>query len=127
MPSVISCFCARRSCNVCVKEMRFLPSRLCKMEQLVTLMQKFWEDKIISRRCRFPWTPNLAPVYLWLWGYLKYRVYRSGLFNLSELKDTIRREVSYVHPDLLHSAVAGFVTRVLCVIPCGGDVEHVLL
>ncbi|GFV24311.1 hypothetical protein TNCV_423011 [Trichonephila clavipes] len=30
---------------------------------------------------------------------------------LSELKDAIRREVSSIHPDVLHSTVAGFVTR----------------
>ncbi|GBO20463.1 hypothetical protein AVEN_217298-1 [Araneus ventricosus] len=68
------------------------------------LIQKVLEDKIISRRCSFPWpplSPNLAPADFWLWGYLKPRMYRFSLSSLSELKDTIRREVSYVHPDLL--------------------------
>ncbi|GFW30038.1 hypothetical protein TNCV_1593561 [Trichonephila clavipes] len=50
----------------------------------------------------------------------------SGLSSLSELKDAIRREVSSIHPDVLHSAVAGFVTRLECLLPCGGGhVEHI--
>lgn len=48
-----------------------------------------------------------------------------GLSNLSEMKDTICRNVSCVHTVLLISAVAGFVTGQQCVIPCAGDhVEH---
>ncbi|GFV25714.1 uncharacterized protein TNCV_3112101 [Trichonephila clavipes] len=61
-------------------------------------------------------------------GYLKSRVYLSGPSSLSELKDAIRREVSSIHPDMLHSAVAGFVTRLECLLPCGGGhVEHILV
>ncbi|GFX35719.1 hypothetical protein TNCV_745121 [Trichonephila clavipes] len=32
------------------------------------------------------------------------------------------------HPDMLHSAVAGFVIRLECLLPCGGGhVEHILV
>ncbi|GFY02826.1 DUF4817 domain-containing protein [Trichonephila clavipes] len=95
------------------------------------LIQTFGEDRIISRGCRYPWPPrfpNLTPADFWLWGYLKSRVYLSGPSSLSELKDAIRREVSSIHPDMLHSAVAGFVTRLECLLPCGGGhVEHILV
>ncbi|GFW05394.1 uncharacterized protein TNCV_3359131 [Trichonephila clavipes] len=95
------------------------------------LIQTFGEDKIVSRRCRYPWpprSPDLTPADFWLWGYLKSRVYLSGPSSLSELKDVIRREVSSIHPDMLHSAVAGFVTRLECLLPCGGGhVEHILV
>ncbi|GFX18162.1 DUF4817 domain-containing protein [Trichonephila clavipes] len=86
------------------------------------LIQTFGEDKS-SRRCRYtwpPWSPDLTPADFWLWGYLKSRVYLSGPSSLSELKDAIRREVSSIHPDVLHSTVAGFVTRLECLLPCGG-------
>ncbi|GFV96496.1 uncharacterized protein TNCV_1999481 [Trichonephila clavipes] len=54
--------------------------------------------------------------------------YLSGPSSLPELKDVIRREVSSIHPDMLHSAVAGFVTRLECLLPCGGGhVEHILV
>ncbi|GFX99259.1 uncharacterized protein TNCV_2494401 [Trichonephila clavipes] len=68
-----------------------------------------------------PRSPDLTPADFWLCGYLKSRVYLSGPSSLSELKDAIRREVSSIHPDMLHSAVAGFVTRLECLLPCGGD------
>ncbi|GFX28950.1 uncharacterized protein TNCV_3029931 [Trichonephila clavipes] len=91
----------------------------------------FGEDRIVSRRCRYPWPPrslDLTPADFWLWGYLKSRVYLSGPSSLSELKDAIRREVSSIHPDMLHSAVAGFATRLKCLLPCGGGhVEHILV
>ncbi|GFU86934.1 uncharacterized protein TNCV_3442041 [Trichonephila clavipes] len=95
------------------------------------LIQTFGEDRIVSRRCRYPWSPrspDLTPADFLLWGYLKSRVYLSCPSSLSELKDAIRREVSSIHPDKLHSAVAGFVTRLECLLPCGGGhMEHILV
>ncbi|GFY27738.1 uncharacterized protein TNCV_242041 [Trichonephila clavipes] len=44
------------------------------------LIQTFGEDRIVSRRCRYPWSPrspDLTPEHFWLWGYLKSRVYLS--------------------------------------------------
>ncbi|GFU55404.1 uncharacterized protein TNCV_2549931 [Trichonephila clavipes] len=91
------------------------------------LIQTFGEDRIISRRCRYPWpprSPDLAPTDFWLWGYLKSRVYLSGPSSLSER----RREVSSIHPDMLHSAVARLATRLEYLLPCGGGhVEHILV
>ena len=93
-------------------------------------MQTFGEERIISKRCKFSWpsrSPDLAPVDFWLWGYLKSLLYRFRPSNLLELKDTIPRELSYIEPDILHSVVAGFVTRLQCVILCvSGHVEHTL-
>ncbi|GFT79908.1 uncharacterized protein TNCV_4598171 [Trichonephila clavipes] len=95
------------------------------------LIQTFGEDRIVSRRCRYSWpprSPDLTPTDFWLWGYLKSRVYLSGPSSLPELKDVIRRKVSSIHSDMLHSAVAGFVTRLECLLPCGGGhVEHILV
>ncbi|GFU88140.1 uncharacterized protein TNCV_5074871 [Trichonephila clavipes] len=91
----------------------------------------FGEDRIVSRHCGVPMASSvsdLTPVDFWLWGYLKSRVYLSSPSSLSELKDAIRREVTSIHPDMLHSAVAGFVTRLECLLPCGGGhVEHILV
>ncbi|GFX91229.1 DUF4817 domain-containing protein [Trichonephila clavipes] len=71
------------------------------------LIQTFGEDRIVSRRCRYPWpprSPDLTPADFWLWGYLKSSVYLSGPSSLPELKDAIRREVSSIHPivSLIH-------------------------
>ncbi|GFW84750.1 DUF4817 domain-containing protein [Trichonephila clavipes] len=94
------------------------------------LIQTFGEDRIVSRHCRYPWpprSPDLTPTDFWLWGYLKSSVYLSGPSSLPELKDAIRRKVSSIHPDMLHSAVAGFVTRLECLLSCAGHVEHILV
>ncbi|GFX81205.1 uncharacterized protein TNCV_1911971 [Trichonephila clavipes] len=95
------------------------------------LIQTFGEVRIVSRLYRYPWlprSPDLTPADFWLWGYLKSRVYLSGPSSLPELKDAIRREVSSIHPDMLHSAFAGFVTRLECLLPCGGGhVKHILV
>ncbi|GFU95404.1 uncharacterized protein TNCV_3790871 [Trichonephila clavipes] len=75
-----------------------------------------------------PRSPDLTPADFWLCGYLKSRVYLSSPSSLLELKDAIRRKVSPIHPDMLHSAIAGFVTRLECFLPSsGGHVEHILL
>ncbi|GFT40397.1 uncharacterized protein NPIL_696081 [Nephila pilipes] len=87
------------------------------------LIQTFEEEIIIRKRCKFPWPPRspvLTPADFWLWGYLKSLVYRFRTSSLSELEDAIRRELSCVQPDTLHSAVARFVTRLQCLIPCDG-------
>ncbi|GFY05616.1 uncharacterized protein TNCV_4402831 [Trichonephila clavipes] len=95
------------------------------------LIQTFGDNRIVSRRCSYPWPPRspyLTATDFWLWGYFKSREYLSGPSSLSELKDAIRRELSSIHPDMLHSAVAGFVTRLECLLPCGGGhVEHILV
>ncbi|GFT32392.1 uncharacterized protein TNCV_4484181 [Trichonephila clavipes] len=71
---------------------------------------------------------DLTPADFWLWGYSKSHVYLSGPSSLLELKGAIRREVSSIHPDMLHSAVTGFVTRLEYLLPCGGGhVEHILV
>ncbi|GFT70733.1 uncharacterized protein NPIL_129001 [Nephila pilipes] len=111
-------------------------SILLRTSHTTNPVQEFWiqtfgEEGIISKCCKFPWpprTPDMTPADFWLRGYLKSRVYLSRPFNLSELNDAIRRELSCIQPDILHSAVAGFVTRLRCVISCGGGyVEHILL
>ncbi|GFT36179.1 uncharacterized protein TNCV_4778161 [Trichonephila clavipes] len=95
------------------------------------LIQTFGKDRIVSRRCRYPWTPRSLDLTLadfWLWGYLKSRVYLSGPSSLSELKDAIRGEVSSIYPSMLNSSIAGFVTRLECLLPCcGGHMEHILV
>ncbi|GFV49145.1 DUF4817 domain-containing protein [Trichonephila clavipes] len=94
----------------------------------VTFMQDGATSLIANPVPMAPRSPDLTLADFWLWGYLKSRVYLSGPSSVSELKDAIRREVSSIHLDMLHSAVAGFVTRLECLLPCGGGhVEHILV
>ncbi|GFT60733.1 uncharacterized protein NPIL_52261 [Nephila pilipes] len=88
-------------------------------------------EAFASKRYKFPWSPrppDLTPTDFWLRGYLKSLMYPSRLSNLSELKDASHRKLSCIQPGILHSAVAGFVKRLQCIISCGGgQMEHVLL
>ena len=58
------------------------------------------------------WSPYSSPVDLWLWSYFP--------STPMELKDSIQQIASDIHPDILHSAVTGVVTRLTCSIQCGG-------
>ncbi|GFT81539.1 uncharacterized protein TNCV_3673861 [Trichonephila clavipes] len=116
-PAVL--FEAARLSNHHLSAIFFVDSSSCKT---------FGEEKIVKALQWPPRSPDLTPADFWLWGYLKSRVYLSGPSSLPELKDAIRRVVSSIHPDMLHSAVAGFVTRLECLLPCGGGhVEHILV
>ncbi|GFV73300.1 hypothetical protein TNCV_3309281 [Trichonephila clavipes] len=94
-------------------------------------MQTFGEDRIVSSTAGTHGSSvsRFNTGRLLVGGYLKSRVYLSGpLSPVGTQKDAIRREVSSIHPDMLHSAVAGFVTRLEYLLPCdGGHVEHILV
>lgn len=53
-------------------------------------------------------------------GYLQSRVHRSGPFQSVTNERLDPQIVSWIHPDLLHSTIAAFVTRFQRVIPCDG-------
>lgn len=98
------------------------------------LLRTFGKDRkvtVISGGCKIEWpprSPDLTPVDFWVWGYLKSLVYRSNPSTLAELKESICREVSAIHSDMLHSAVTGVVGCLNCIVECnGGHVEQLLL
>lgn len=77
-----------------MKDMPFLPSFYCKMENtnhIATRVKQFlvqmFGTKIINRDCRLPGlrSPDLTPSDFWLWGQLKTRVYRSISSNLPKM------------------------------------------
>ncbi|GFV64315.1 hypothetical protein TNCV_2502331 [Trichonephila clavipes] len=80
-------------------------------------IQTFGEDRIV-RGTAYPWPlPSFNTDWLC--------VYLSGPSSL--LKDAIHR-LSSIHPDMLHSAVAGFVTRLECLLPLWWwSWEHILV
>lgn len=82
----------------------------------------------------FPWplkSPDLISADFWLHGYSKLFDLDTVNSNLPELKDMIQRElscVSYIHLDLSHSTLAGFMNRRKRVIPGGGgNTDHIQL
>ncbi|GBL80516.1 hypothetical protein AVEN_225217-1 [Araneus ventricosus] len=68
------------------------------------LIQTFREDKIIRRRCRFPWptlSPDLTLADFWLWGYLKSLVYQSdpSIQSVRTVRFNLSRGVMYIRVD----------------------------
>ncbi|GFV34312.1 uncharacterized protein TNCV_4023271 [Trichonephila clavipes] len=60
------------------------------------LLDQHFGDHIISRYYPFPWparSPDLTTMDFWFWGYLKSTVYLCNPQTLSDLKDSIRREI----------------------------------
>lgn len=72
------------------------------------LDQKF-QRKWIGRYSQYPWparSPDLTPLDFFLWGYLKYKVYKKRPFrNLDHLEHTIRECAFQIPPEFLKNAV----------------------
>ncbi|GFW45602.1 transposable element tc3 transposase [Trichonephila clavipes] len=93
------------------------------------LLDQHFGDRIISRYYPFPWparSPDLTPMDFWFWGYLKSTVYLCNPQTLSDLKDSIRREIGNIPRAMLRAAILSTVSRMQCVIACDGPhVENV--
>ena len=95
------------------------------------VVKSFTEDRVISRVSKIQWPArslDMNTADFWLRRYLKSRAYRGFPTTLVELKKAIRLTVSAIDSDTLYSVVMGLVTRLTCLLPCGGDnVEHLFL
>ncbi|KFM64536.1 hypothetical protein X975_10113, partial [Stegodyphus mimosarum] len=88
------------------------------------LLESCTEDQVISRGCKIQWplrSADLTPADFWLWGYLRSRVYQGFSTTLVKLKNAIRLTFAAMDGDFLHSAVMGVVTRLTCLLLCGGS------
>ncbi|GFV75722.1 uncharacterized protein TNCV_1756501 [Trichonephila clavipes] len=93
------------------------------------LLDQHFDYRIISRYYPFPWparSPDLTAMDFWFWGYLKSTVYLCNPQTLSDLKDSIRREIGNIPRAMLGAAILSTVSRMQCVIACDGThVENV--
>ena len=72
--------------------------------ETMTLLNECFPNHLISRFANIPWpprSPDLAPCDLFLWGYLKSRVYVTNPTSLQELKNNIYSEMKELSPDTL--------------------------
>ena len=70
---------------------------------------------------------DLSPPDYFLWGYLKYRVYKDKPQTIAELKDAIRREMAAISVETCRKVMATFLRRMeLCLTQNGGHLEHML-
>ncbi|GFT14517.1 uncharacterized protein TNCV_4004611 [Trichonephila clavipes] len=105
------------------------PHRWRTSRSVKRLLDQHFGDRIISRYYPFPWparSPDLTPMDFWFWGYLKSTVYLCNPQTLSDLKDSIRREIGNIPRVMLRAAILSTVSRMQCVIACDGThVENV--
>ena len=67
------------------------------------------------------------PSRLFLWGFLKGKVYQSQPSNISELKESIKHVLADVTPELCRRVIANMRQRMkLCMQTGGGHFEHLL-
>ena len=96
-------------------------------KNVASLLRSVFRENLIGLGFGVEWpprSPDLSPPDFWLWGYLKFRVYRSSPRNLSELKSSIQAEVLNIERDQLRSAVSSFATRVVAILGAeGGHIE----
>lgn len=88
----------------------------------------FPDERVISRTFPIAWparSPDLNPCDFWLWGFLKDRVYQGSVTNEAELKASIVRHVSLIHPDMLRAVVEHAIVRFQHIVDRQGmHVEH---
>ncbi|GBN42560.1 hypothetical protein AVEN_89634-1 [Araneus ventricosus] len=75
-----------------------------------------------------PFSADLTSCDIFLWGYLKSKVYLGGVPTLTTLKDNILRTVLSISGDMLLAAVESVVYMIQCVVQeKGGHIERCLV
>ena len=91
--------------------------------------EQHFGDRIISHHFSFPrppQSPDLTHMDFWLWEFINFRVYICNPQTLSELKDSIKREIANIPHTMLRSALLPTISRMQCIITCDGThVENV--
>jgi hypothetical protein len=86
--------------------------------------------RIISRFGDIPWparSPDLTACDLFLWGYLKSRVFATRIPDLETLRTRIREEVQAIPLRILASVMDNFVHRLReCIVRDGGYLPGVI-
>ena len=69
----------------------------------IEMLKTVFQNRLISCFGDVPWAPrppDLTPLDIFLWGYLKKQVYLSIPRNLFELKENVIQEIGKVSPDI---------------------------
>jgi len=90
-------------------------------------IQYFFGHRLISKGLWSPRSPDVTPPDLFLWGYLKERVYQNKPRTTDALKANITKEIQAVTADVLARTFQNMAHRVQsCLDANGGHFQHVL-
>ena len=94
------------------------------------VLREVFNGRLISRfgDLNFPWrSPDLTAPDLFLWGYLKAKVFTTCPENIQELKVRIAEEVQRIDRVLLHRVTDRFVSNLeKCIEVDGGHLKDVI-
>ena len=90
-------------------------------------LRDFFGDRLISKDLWPPRSPDLTCLDFLLWGFLKDKFYLSKPQTIKELKNNIKREISFITPDILQRVSNNMVKRVnACLSANGEHFQHLL-
>ena len=93
----------------------------------MTEIERFFDDRIISKALWSPRSPDLSPPDFFLWGALKVKAYANKPRTIQKLENNIRREIDAISEDVLQSTFANMKRRVqLCLDSVGEHFQHLL-
>ena len=87
------------------------------------MLQHQFDDRIIVNNfavSRPPRTSDQTPMDFWLWSYIETKVCTTNPWNLSRLKDALKREVLPKPPAMIRSLMLSAIFRIKCVTVCEG-------
>jgi hypothetical protein len=85
-----------------------------RAKEMSCLLQEQFPSRVISRNGDQNWPPrscDLTPCDLFLWGFVKSRVYANKPQAIPELKARIRRVIGETEPQLCGNVIESFVKR----------------
>jgi hypothetical protein len=93
----------------------------------MTLLKRFFDDRIISKNLWTPRSPDFTPPDFFLWGYLKETVYKNRPRTLVDLKRNIEEAVKKITAETLLRVSRNMCQRVdLCLQENGEHFQHLL-
>ena len=95
---------------------------------LAWLRERF-DDRLISRRCDVEWaahSPDLNPLYFYLWGYLQDNVYENNPQTIGELKAAITGKIRQIPKEKCERVIDNYARRVqVCLQRRGQHLEQI--
>ena len=72
-------------------------------------------------------SPNLNPLYFYLWGYPKDNIYENNPWTIAELKRAITGRIRRISVEECVQVIDNFVNGIhVCLQPCGAHLEHTM-
>ena len=96
----------------------------------MTELRNLFGNHVISRNGDIPWparSPDLTACDLFLWGYLKSKVFANKPRNIQELKTAIREEIANITVEMLQRVMRNFKEQLQeCMHVGGGHLKDVI-